>query len=302
MPSDLQRVARGLVECLDQIPGVVAHLQRTATRCRENAAVVIAVSGGRATMAAQQLDAAARECEEAAHYLSMAPPKTRAWAERLIGAKLDGSRQPDPGSAERNPLAGGEPRATGDERPAGRGIGSDSEPEDDRRSGDDQSADRDPAAKPDLESGPDGERGEPGPRLDGGDEPEPATFLDHIFKRLPERPNNEGPTRGILTRTDGRGPIHLVSGTMGPGRGSPGLTGRIAKLGVAKDHVEGHAAALMRRAGAPREATLYLNNRPCPGRAGCFATLAKQLPKGSILTVYWPGGHKVYRGTGEGMA
>jgi hypothetical protein len=286
MPSDLQRVARGLVECLDQVPHVVAHLQRTAARCRENAAVVIAVSGGRAMVAAQQLDAAARACEEAAHYLSMAPPKTRAWAERLIGPQLDGSRQADPGSADRNPLTGGEPGSTKDERPAGRDPGPEPEPEDPGPNDDDQPADRDPTADSDPESNPNGERIAPAPRPDVEDEPKPAQYLDHIFQRLPERPNNEGPTRGILTRTDGRGQIHLVSGAMGPGQDSPGLTGRIAKLGVAQDHVEGHAAALMRRVGAPREATLYLNNRPCPGKSGCFATLASQLPKGSILTVY----------------
>ena len=34
MPSELQRVARGLVDCLDEVPAVVAHLQRTAARCR----------------------------------------------------------------------------------------------------------------------------------------------------------------------------------------------------------------------------------------------------------------------------
>ncbi len=62
MPSDLQRVARGLVDCLDEVPQVVLHLQRTADRCRENAAVAIAASHGRATVAAQQLDAPARAC------------------------------------------------------------------------------------------------------------------------------------------------------------------------------------------------------------------------------------------------
>ncbi|WP_460662338.1 DddA-like double-stranded DNA deaminase toxin [Kribbella swartbergensis] len=135
----------------------------------------------------------------------------------------------------------------------------------------------------------------------GSSEPTPAPFDQKLFDRLPERPGGRGPTSGILSRTDGRGPIHLVSGQKGPGRGSPGLTGRIAKLQVAGDHVEGHAAALMRRAGAPREATLYLNNKPCPGQYGCDETLPSQLPEGSKLTVYWPGGHKVYRGTGEGL-
>lgn len=106
MPSDLQRVARGLVECLNEVPAVVAHLQRTAERCRENAALAIAASQGQATVAAQQLDAAARACEQAAHYLSMAPPKTKAWAERLVGAPRSSDR-PDAQSADRNRVTGG---------------------------------------------------------------------------------------------------------------------------------------------------------------------------------------------------
>nr|WP_238356703.1 hypothetical protein [Kribbella italica] len=102
----MQRVARGLVECLDEVPQVVLHLQRTADRCRENAALAIVASQGRATVAAQQLDAAARACEAAAHYLSMAPPKAKAWAERLVGEGRSSNR-PDSGSADRNKATGG---------------------------------------------------------------------------------------------------------------------------------------------------------------------------------------------------
>ncbi len=106
MPSDLQRVARGLVECLDEVPEVVAHLQRTAVRCRENAAVVVAASHGYATTAVHQLDAAARACEQAADYLSMAPPKARAWADRLVGESRRSDR-PNAQSADRNKATGG---------------------------------------------------------------------------------------------------------------------------------------------------------------------------------------------------
>ncbi|TDD14785.1 hypothetical protein E1218_32540, partial [Kribbella turkmenica] len=116
MVSDLQRVARGLVECLDEVPQVVQHLRRTADRCRENAQVALMASHGRATVAAQQLDAAARACEAAAHYLSMAPPRARAWAERLVGSPRTTDR-PSSDSADRNKATGG----TGDlaERDAG---------------------------------------------------------------------------------------------------------------------------------------------------------------------------------------
>ncbi len=103
MPSDLQRVARGLVDCLDEVPQVLLHLQRMAVRCRENAAV--AAQGG-ATVAAHQLDAAARACEAAAHYLSMAPPKARVWADRLVGGG-SGTARPSSDSADRNRATGG---------------------------------------------------------------------------------------------------------------------------------------------------------------------------------------------------
>jgi len=103
MPSDLQRVARGLVDCLDEVPQVLLHLQRMAVRCRENAA--IAAQGG-ATVAAHQLDAAARACEAAAHYLSMAPPKARVWADRLVGGGPSTNR-PSSDSADRNPATSG---------------------------------------------------------------------------------------------------------------------------------------------------------------------------------------------------
>lgn len=107
MPSELQRVARGLVDCLDEVPAVVAHLQRTADRCRENAQIALQASHGRATVAAQQLDAAARACEAAAHYLQLAPPKSRAWAERLVGSGGPSTNRPSSDSADRNKTTGG---------------------------------------------------------------------------------------------------------------------------------------------------------------------------------------------------
>ncbi|MGY4770682.1 hypothetical protein ACXC9Q_27535 [Kribbella sp. CWNU-51] len=88
------------------MPAVVADLRRTAARCRENAQVALLASHGRATVAAQQLDAAARACEAAAHYLSLAPPKARAWAEHLTGDGSTTSR-PSANSADRNKTTGG---------------------------------------------------------------------------------------------------------------------------------------------------------------------------------------------------
>ncbi|WP_410793380.1 hypothetical protein [Kribbella sp. C-35] len=102
MPSELQRVARGLVDCFDEIPRVVDQLLRTAARCRENAQLALIASRGQATVAAQQLDAAARACEAAAHFLSMAPPKARGWAEGLVGDAGPSTNRPSSDSANRN--------------------------------------------------------------------------------------------------------------------------------------------------------------------------------------------------------
>ncbi|TCC29021.1 hypothetical protein [Kribbella speibonae] len=107
MPSELQRVARGLIDCFDEIPRVVDQLLRTAARCRENAQVALIASRGQATVAAQQLDAAARACEAAAHFLSMAPPKARGWAEGLVGTAGPSTNRPSSDSADRNKSTSG---------------------------------------------------------------------------------------------------------------------------------------------------------------------------------------------------
>ncbi|MPZ94019.1 MAG: hypothetical protein GEU96_03700 [Propionibacteriales bacterium] len=88
MPSELQRVAQGLVDCLDQVPGVVEHLRRTAAWCRVQAAFVADLSGGNpgGRAAAMQLQAAADACDKAAHYASLAPPTARDWAMSLVGS------------------------------------------------------------------------------------------------------------------------------------------------------------------------------------------------------------------------
>lgn len=253
-------------------------------------------------MAAQQLYAAAQRCEEAAHYLSMAPPKAKGWAERLIGAQLGGTSQPDSGSASRNPLTTGGPGA-GD-RSAGRGAPDRSGPG--GRSG----------GRPTGVTGgsqPDGEMS----RGFGGDGPKvelkgarPARRADwsevdlKLFKKLPVRTKETDPTDGILI---GNGePEEITSGRGGPGATGPGLTGNYRRAITALHHVEGHAAAILRRAGASKDVTLYVNNRPCPRRLGCYAILEDLLPVGTKLTVYWPesDGLKsdVFRGNGKGVA
>ncbi|MFD7158312.1 DNA/RNA non-specific endonuclease [Kribbella sp. NPDC059898] len=115
MASDLERVAQGLVECLDQVPAVVAHLQRTAQRCRDNAAFAAQLG---AQQPALYLDAAARACEQAAHVAAQAAPKAREWADRAV---RDASTKHPTTSRERSPFpdchrraVDGEPKTTED--------------------------------------------------------------------------------------------------------------------------------------------------------------------------------------------
>lgn len=74
----------------------------------------------------------------------------------------------------------------------------------------------------------------------------------------------------------------------------------------ALDHVEGHAAAWMRKARA-RRASLVLNNPPCEGEYGCRSQLPAILPKDAVLEVYVKnkdGSTTLfdrYTGTGEGL-
>lgn len=87
MSSELQRVAQGLVECLDQIPQLVGLLQHTANDLRQQAAYIAQAAREQqgVRIAAMQLDHAARACEEAAYYASQAPPKAHAWAMAMVG-------------------------------------------------------------------------------------------------------------------------------------------------------------------------------------------------------------------------
>lgn len=104
MPSELQRVTQALLEVLDEVPRIVAYLQRTADKCRENAALIGSMSTQPSTRtAASQLDHAARSCEEAAHLASIAPHRARIWVETLMQASsASPSRDPSPGVAERS--------------------------------------------------------------------------------------------------------------------------------------------------------------------------------------------------------
>jgi hypothetical protein len=299
MPSELQRVAEQLLACLNEAPRAVGYLHDRARKCREAAAWIGSTSNNTsARMTAMQLDEAARRCEEAARYLSQAETRAKQWVEQIVSGIR--TAEPSSGSRDERSLGPG-----GSSPPADRQRDDhDDEPEANKpdkpaRAGDETSSEEDgPPSRGTVDDRPqDG-----GANDEAGDRPEPTPFIEQIFRRLPERPGDVGPTSGILTRPDGGGLIHVRSGTRGPGGTAPGLGGRTASLDSAREHAEGHAAALMRRAGMPREMTLYVNKRPCGGRYGCDNTLPWQLPPGAKLTVYWPGGYKVYIGDGRGLA
>jgi hypothetical protein len=132
-----------------------------------------------------------------------------------------------------------------------------------------------------------------------GDLPYHRGFLE----RLPVRQRDDEQTQGILTTAVGKKISDVASGWAGPGKGGPRLRRPWRNMMSAVDHAEGHAAALMRKHKI-REATLYLNNPPCPDIPwGCDRVLPEILPGGSRLTVYGPNGYvKTYEGNGKGVA
>ncbi|MFC9688181.1 DddA-like double-stranded DNA deaminase toxin [Kribbella sp. NPDC056951] len=101
MASELQRVAQSLLAALDEIPRNVPYLQDQARRYREAAGWVAALGSNLlAQAAAVQLDGAANRCEEAAHFLALAPPKSRAWVEQMVA----GERRIGPTGDEVSPV------------------------------------------------------------------------------------------------------------------------------------------------------------------------------------------------------
>lgn len=70
----------------------------------------------------------------------------------------------------------------------------------------------------------------------------------------------------------------------------------------AAGHTESKAAALMRDAGQT-DGVLVINHPkgPCPfaSNIGCGVAMQLILPEGSTITVWWPGGHRSYKGRAE---
>jgi hypothetical protein len=131
--------------------------------------------------------------------------------------------------------------------------------------------------------------------------PQPASYISAFFDGLRVRQSVREPTDGVLTTSDGQRIEDVHSGKTGPGAGGPGLRFSWRNAETTLAHAEGHAAAIMRARGITR-ATLYVNNTPCGGPAGCDRLLPDVLPATATLTVYGPGGFcRVYAGTGRGL-
>lgn len=282
MPSDLQRVAQGLVDCLNEIPRVIGALQQRAATCREHAALVVQLSGGSATNAAMQLDEAARRCEEAAHYLSMAPPKAQGWAQQMV----DGIRTVGPTGSDtaRRPDA----------------LGGSSDTAERRRS--------DGQAKPEAKKS--GGTAGAGDETSPEDEPATPRISDEegwrLFSQLPDRdasPVSRPKTRGIWKDADGN-EHDLASGQRrGDREGEDAYYRQVVdfmrehKIGrqdadpMVASHVEAKFALFMRERGLKHE-TIVVNKTPCDGDFGCDTLLDRFLPPGGTLTVFGPGGFK----------
>jgi hypothetical protein len=135
---------------------------------------------------------------------------------------------------------------------------------------------------------------------------------------LPRRPGGKGPTHGALYDPRGQQlanpPLTQSGGTLRSGGASgvrAGLRVEWHSLAQAtREHVESHAAAILRKPAAPQEAVLVINKPTCVSRGeyvGCDEILPAMLPVGKRLAVYVTDGtrttlSRVYTGTGEGIA
>ena len=253
MPSELQRVAQALLAALDEIPRVGAYLRDQAGKYREAAGWVGSLSSNpQARMAAMQLDDAARRCEEAAHYLSLAPPKARVWVEQMVSgirtAEPAGggiANRPD-GTARRTPPAEGQ-QDDDSSKPTSRKSG-DTAGADDNQTNKDGAA---PGTQPVQPASP--------------DEPDPfGPVAREILERLPVRQPRDK-TRGIWI--DASGAEHdILSGadeyTADVDRYMEEHQIRIAPgADTLGSHVEIKFAMMMRKRGLTDE-TITINNTP----------------------------------------
>ncbi|WP_238151640.1 DddA-like double-stranded DNA deaminase toxin [Kribbella sindirgiensis] len=259
------------------------YLHDRARKSREAAAWISSSSNNPgARMAAMQLDEAARRCEEAAHYLSQAESRARAWVEQMVSGIR--TAEPGGGSAGRRRLGPG-----GSTPPA------------ERRQNENQEEPDAGASDKIAGAGGDGTPEEvlPAPRISDEEG-------WRLFGTLPIRDGSvvsRPKTRGLWKDADGK-EHPLVSGQ----RSSDGQgvdpyyqqvkefmreqrIGRQDADPMVASHVEAKFALFMRERGLRHE-TIVVNKIPCPGRFGCDQLLKLFLPPGSTLTIFGPNGFK----------
>lgn len=101
-----------------------------------------------------------------------------------------------------------------------------------------------------------------------------------------------GKTVGQLVLDDGQPwGLEIWSGVDGPAQGAPGVRQDATIkpwfiMTAVIHHVEGHAAALLRRTGAPQRVNLVISQDPCEGRNGCANVIPDVLPAGTRVNVY----------------
>ncbi|MFC0624549.1 hypothetical protein [Kribbella deserti] len=102
MASDLERIAQGLLDYLEQNPRMSADLRQAAGECQELASLVgeLAILLPGAAAAAEHLAAAAHACDEAAALSANATTIGRTWAIAAVGGSAGSSTS---GTANRNP-------------------------------------------------------------------------------------------------------------------------------------------------------------------------------------------------------
>lgn len=108
MSSDLQRVAQGLIDALDQNPRAAADLTSAANQCMDlaNQVAELAVILPEAA-AAEYLAEAARACGEAGQLVAGATSVGRTWAVEAVGGGVSGAGAAPAG---RDAAAGNSPR------------------------------------------------------------------------------------------------------------------------------------------------------------------------------------------------
>ncbi|MFC9687797.1 DddA-like double-stranded DNA deaminase toxin [Kribbella sp. NPDC056951] len=283
MPSELQRVAEQLLACLNECTRATNYLHDRARKSREAAAWIGNTSHNpSARTAVMQLDEAARRCEEAAHHLSLAEARARAWVEQMDSGVR--TVEPSGSSTDRRKL----------------GPGTSTSPAERRR---DEDQEEPEGSKPvRVAEDSDDTRPQEPPQI-------PRISNDegwHLFGTLPIREESvisRPKTRGLWKDADGN-EHQLASGQRSSdGQGDDPYYQQVKdfmrehRIGrqdadpMVASHVEAKFALFMRERGLMHE-TIVVNNSPCPGRFGCDQLLKLFLPPGGTLTIFGPDGFK----------